>query len=300
MDGSGVVPLLLIVGLLVLPPLVLWKCKGFCEKHPSTVPFRTVPLGCLATLGLEALFSSAVYWLFHKVLGRNPPNWMELPMVLLAIFLGIWVIVRLSELLTKGRKSPPGCLYPLVLVGTVTVVLVISFFCTTSEPYYVIHMPAVQNCEIAFEQRPSHPFLAEYDYRIRLGKGNDKAYFQLWPNTGGRTFVNVYRVADDKLMLKDKDAAYLVDIAQRRVYMVDTERGSDQSWKDIHSAIPLCEKVFHLRSSDTVVFTDETKSQAVPYDVDLSSCEYIGCIMDYSFYTPDQQPEGEGHPRYRD
>ena len=45
--------------------------------------------------------------------------------------------------------------------------------------------------------------------------------------------------------------------------------------------------------------SDGTSAEAVPYDVYLRFREYIGCIMDYSFYTPDEQPEGEGLPRYR-
>ena len=311
MEQADPILVLFVVGIFLLSPLILWRCKRFCEKHPSTVPFRTVPLGCLAMLGLEAIFARVGHWLFHKVLGHNPSDWMDIIAVLIALPLGIWVIVRLSGRLTKGRESPPGCLYPLVFVGatmmfvgivvfyTIGVYLISPPFARELESWSTIPLPAVQNCEIAFEQRPSHPFLAEYDYRIRLGKGRDKAYFWLWPNTGGRTFVNVYRVADDKLLLKDKDAAYLVDIARKQVYLVDNTHGYGPLEPGIHSAIPLSDKAFDGMDSESVVFTDETESRAVPYEVDLSSCEYIGCVMDDSFYTPDQQPEGEGHPRYR-
>ena len=308
MDRLDVILILLIAGVLLLPPLILWRFKGFCERHPSTVPFRTVPLGCLTMLVVETVYVVAVSLLFPKISGRNPLLWMVLFAPIIELLLGIWVIARLSRLLTKGRESPPGCLYPLVFVGTALVCAGIYLiwsmrdlnnFDRKSEPWSTISLPAVQNCEIAFEQRSSHPFLAEYDYRIRLGKGRDKAYFWLWPNTGGRTFVNVYRVADDKLLLKDKNAAYLVDITRKQVYLVDNTHGYGPLEQEIHSAVPLSNKEFDCMGSGSVVFKDDTQSLAVPYDIDLSSCEYIGCIMDYSFYTPDQQPEGEGHPRYR-
>ena len=298
----------------MLPPLILWRCKGFCERHPSTVPFRTVPLGCLTMIVVEAVYVVAVSLaVYQSVDVRNPPPWMVLSAPVIALPLGIWVIVRLARRLTKGRESPSGCLYPLVFVDAVLVCEGIGFiwymthgspldssnFDRKSEPWSTISLPAVQNCEVAFEQRSSHPFLAEYDYRIRLGKGRDKAYFWLWPNTGGRTFVNVYRVADDKLLLKDKAAAYVVDVTRKQVYLVDNTHGYGPLEQEIHSAVPLSNKEFDGMGSGSVVFKDDTQSLAVPYDIDLSSCEYIGCVMDYSFYTSDQQPEGEGHPRYR-
>lgn len=309
---------LLIIGILLLPPLVLWRCKRFCEKHPSTIPFRTVPFGCLTMLVVAVLLEDAVFWLFKTVLERNIPHavssWGGPISELLAIVLGLAVIVVLSKRLVKGREAPSGCLYPMVFAGLAAIATAISVFFAVfdfaSPPgprdsdkeaaaWSTIFLPKLQDCPIAFEQRPTHPFLAEYDYRIRLGERDDPAYFQLWPNTGGRTYINVYRVADDKLLLKDKDASYLVDLSRRQVYLARYERGAGESEQEIHSAIPLSEKAFDGMGSSTICFTDGTSAQAIPYDLDLRSCEYIGCIMDYSFYTPDEQPEGEGHPRYR-
>ena len=72
---------------------------------------------------------------------------------------------------------------------------------------------------------------------------------------------------------------------------------------DIHFAVPLCEKAFGSMGGEGqdlhIRFRDGTTVQTIPYDVDCSHREYIGCIMDYSFYTPDEQSEGEEHPRYR-
>ena len=49
----------------------------------------------------------------------------------------------------------------------------------------------------------------------------------------------------------------------------------------------------------SVTFADNMTTRAVPYEADLQNRKYIGCIMDYSFYTPDEQSEGEEHPQYR-
>ena len=323
---------IIIIIALLLPPVVLWRCKNFCEKHPSTVPFRTVPIGCLTMFCLMLLYCSMVPWLFHKVLETNIPHWLdaakELPILLLAIPLGIAVIMLLSKRLLRGKEKPNGCLYPVVFAGALILSLAISFCCTfwhrsdqKSRAWHSIFLPRVNQCLVVFEQRPTHPFLAEYDYRIRLEQGQETAYFQLWPNTGGRTFINVYQVAEDKLLLKDKQASYIIDTTRLQVYLVDyADEDGKPLTKEIHFAVPLSSVPFHSlghnvplseTESDTdtegdhlgkylsIDFTDGTTGKAIPYDVSVENCVYLGCIMDYSFYTPEEKPEGEGHPRYR-
>ena len=321
---------ILITLALILPPIVLWRCRTFCEKHPSTVPIRTVPLGCLTMFGMMLLYCSAIPWLYYSVLEKNPPHWLDnietLLILLLTLPLGIGVIVFLSRHLTKGKKTPCGCLYPIVFVITLMVAGVISCCCTVgyafkeeSRSWYTIILPQLQDCRLAFEQRPSHPFLAEYDYRMCLRYGKEQAIFQLWPNTGRRTFVNVYQLAEDKLLLKDKDTSYLVDTTQKQVYLIDLKDDSSKYLgTSISFAVPLSSKRISslgrsipfsqsesLKKTDSpeqylyVTFADNTTARAVPYEADLQNRKYIGCIMDYSFYTPDEQPEGAEHPRYR-
>ena len=306
---------ILITLALILPPIVLWRCRTFCEKHPSTVPIRTVPLGCLTMFGMMLLYCSAIPWLYYSVLEKNPPHWLDnietLLILLLTLPLGIGVIVFLSRHLTKGKKTPRGYLYPIVFVITLMVAGVISCCCTVgyafkkeSRSWHTIILPQLQDCRLAFEQRPSHPFLAEYDYRMCLRYGKEQAIFQLWPNCGGRTFVNVYKIAEDKLLLKDKDASYIIDSTQKQVYLIGIAENNNQTEQmDIHFAVPLCEKAFGSMGGEGqdlhIRFRDGTTVQTIPYDVDCSHREYIGCIMDYSFYTPDEQSEGEEHPRYR-
>lgn len=305
--------ILFIFSFLLLPPLVLWRCRRFCEKHPSTIPFRIVPLGCLTMFVAAALLERAITLLFKTVLERNVPHamsrWEGLVVWLFSILLGLAVINSLSKRLKRGGKTPHWWLFPAVFAGFAAITTAISVFFSVfflpvsfdreSDSWSTIFLPKFQNSPIAFEQHPIHPFLAEYDYRIRLGKRNNRRYFRLWTNTGGRTYINVYRVSEDKLLLKDKDCSYLIDTARMQVYLVHCGHGADGSESTILSAIPLSEKPFDEMGSSEVYFTDGTSAQAIPYNLNLGTCEYMGCIMDDSFYNPVVQPEGEGHPRYR-
>ena len=327
---------ILITLFLLLPPVVLGKCRSFCERHPSTVAFRTVPIGCLTMFLLTVLLGVAVSWFYHSILKIKPlesgslgvDSLEVLLILLLAVPAGIAVIVFLSERYTRQKERPHGCLYPLVFIGALMVALTISCISTWSYLLFDVNqdsnwspipLPQFPDCVVLFEQRPSHPFLAEYDYRIRLESGDGSVIFRLWPNTGGRTFVNVYQLAEDKLLLKDKDTSYLVDTTQKQVYLIDLQDDSSKYLgTSISFAVPLSSKRISslgrsipflqsesLKKTDSpeqylsVTFADNTTAHAVPYEADLQNRKYIGCIMDYSFYTPDEQPEGAEHPRYR-
>ena len=114
---------ILIILLLLLPPVVLWRCKKFCERHPSTVAFRAVPLGCLTMFLLMALGVIAVPWLW-----ANPPEWLFSCWRLLAATGGIAVIVLLARRLNRGRAvRPHGCLYPIIFISYALVVWCIMF-----------------------------------------------------------------------------------------------------------------------------------------------------------------------------
>ncbi|MBP5672363.1 MAG: hypothetical protein K5787_15485 [Lentisphaeria bacterium] len=295
---------------LLLLPLVLWKCKNTCEKHPSTIAFRSVPLGCLSMLLLPT-FAAIVIGFLYDLYETNPANWTNIiyDWILhpLSIAIGIAVIVHFSKRFSKGRERPSFGVHAAVFVASLVISVIISLACLpiqykfssfASKSWYKIYLPNLGDVHVAFEQRPSHPFLAEYDYRLRLRHGKEQRYFALFPNTGGRTFINVYKLPGDKLFLKDTHANYLVDAADMQVYLLETTDGSPH-------AVPLSEKAFtSIGTSPTggamVHFKDGTHAMSIPLAIDLQEKTYIGCIMDYSFYTPDKQPEGEGHPKYRE
>lgn len=299
--------------ILLLPPLILWRWKTFSEKRPSSVAWRSVPFGCL-TMMLLPLLSGAVICGIYQMQEKNRPHWLDIlgePLViLLSIIAGIVVIVCLAKRLSKGRELPHFFTFVGAFVLNAIVVLIVSciyeagtnFMFQNNSPrnWEAIYLPRQSDTAIAFEQRASHPFLAEYDYRLRLRHDKETKYFMLWPNTGGRTFINAYQFPDGRLLLKNKDAHYLVDPANMQVFILDS---SVKNGKPPQSGVPLDNtKICSMGTTDDnfeVSYPDNICRKSTPIEIDISQCKYIGCIMDHSFYTPDEQSEGEEHPRYR-
>jgi hypothetical protein len=105
---------------------------------------------------------------------------------------------------------------------------------------------------------------------------------------------------------------YVVDATDLQVHamMIDemygkaAKKGDDAKAEEaVHYAVPLSSTV--IRSMGTrdgiidVTFEDGSTVVGAPFDINLDSRKYIGCIKDHSFYTPAQEPEGDIHPRYR-
>ncbi len=89
---------------------------------------------------------------------------------------------------------------------------------------------------VILEERPAHPFLAEYDYRLQVFHSEDRAgeyrgTVDLIPNPGGRTFLCLYSItAADRaplLEVADRMETSIVDLdAHRRLPM--TPRGYER------------------------------------------------------------------------
>ncbi|NMA19422.1 MAG: hypothetical protein GX927_02480 [Lentisphaerae bacterium] len=297
----------LIIIVLIVPPLILWRNKRACEKYPATIVLRSVPLGCLAMLLIPAIIGSILYFIFNR-LEKNPPC---SPFVMGAIthlpgvVAGVAIIVYVSARLAKGRqKKPSGCLYPAIFTVFLVIAMFISFCCTVmswgkegkgSKAWTAIYLPNIKDMHIAFEQRHSHPFLAEYDYRIRLRQGKENNYFYMWPNTGGRTHINVYRLEDNRMLLKDKDAEYVIDADKRQVFILDVNSEGGTIY-----AAALTDKPFFsmggTQDSFFLTLDDGSKVEGMPYEIDLEKREYIGCIMDNTFLSAAEQQEENEHP----
>jgi hypothetical protein len=78
---------------------------------------------------------------------------------------------------------------------------------------------------VVLEERPMHPFLAEYEYRLRLYASDrrDGAYrgmVELLPNTGGRTYLCLYALlapgSPPLLQVDGRDESSFVDLGAAR------------------------------------------------------------------------------------
>ena len=65
---------------------------------------------------------------------------------------------------------------------------------------------------LIFYRRHAHPFLAEYDRKVTLESADRRSAFDLLPNCGGQTNVNIYLVTmQDELTLDDNRTIWLHD-----------------------------------------------------------------------------------------
>lgn len=78
-----------------------------------------------------------------------------------------------------------------------------------------INIPADKN--FTFQQRATHPFLAEYDYRLKFKSGKILGMFC---NTGGKTEFNLYTLKDGKILMVDKEHSYIVDFKNECAFVI--------------------------------------------------------------------------------
>ena len=322
----------LIIAIVFLIPVLLFLLfRKRLERSQTAVAFGSVPLGCLTMIFVPALISMLFYFIANRM-ETNPPAWLqtllELFSYLLSIVLGIAAIAYLAGRFSSEEsiRSPltfVGVFALLIILGGALSIALTGFHEMTGNKesnWYAIYLPKLQDVRVTFQQRPSHPFLAEYDYRLCLRKGDEKRYFNLWPETGGRTYLSVYMLDDDRMLLRWKSMSgnelwgylYVIDANELQVHamMIDEMNGkaarkgeNANAEEAVHYAVPLSSKVIRsMGSRDEIIdvtFDDGSTVVGVPFDINLYSRKYIGCIMDYSFYTPTQEPEGDIHPRYR-
>ncbi len=314
---------------LLIPTALFLLFRKRFERNQTAVAFGSVPLGCLTMIFVPALISMIFYFVANRM-ETNTPAWLqtllELFRYLIGIVLGIVVIAYLAGRLSReeGVRSPLtflGVFALLIIVDGAISIALTGFHEKTDNKeskWYAIYLPKIQDVRVTFQQRPSHPFLAEYDYRLCLRKGDEKKYFNLWPETGGRTYLSVYMLDDGRMLLRWKSNSsewgylYVVDATDLQVHamMIDemygkaAKKGDDAKAEEaVHYAVPLSSTV--IRSMGTrdgiidVTFEDGSTVVGAPFDINLDSRKYIGCIKDHSFYTPAQEPEGDIHPRYR-
>lgn len=86
------------------------------------------------------------------------------------------------------------------------------------------------DASITFLQRTIHPFLAEYEYKVRFGVGQDAVERWLPLNCGGRTVMNVYwyPVSNGSgacIRLQNHWGEYLLDLAKKKTYRILRYKG---------------------------------------------------------------------------
>lgn len=218
---------------MLLLPAILWI-------HPKTrrnggnwiIALKTVPPGILVCCWSSWLLS-VVRNALGDCLERDIviPLWavLGLPLIAALLFImaaGFLIKRRSAAPEEKYRPGPSIALFAILLPPSLLLYSVVSLVSTFAgienyrSEWRNRRLPAEGDTKIVFQEQSIHPFLAEYDYRIRFSRDGEHTYKLLFTNSGGNTYFNLYRLKDGRLLFRDKDWDYLVDPGAREVFVL--------------------------------------------------------------------------------
>ena len=296
---------------MLILPVVLWLIPNTRRNNDNwLIALKTVPPGIIVA-----------YWCVKLLVKLAPviserlerdfefPAWIIIAVALAAAFLviipGGLFIKRKYGTEKKYNPGPSVLLFFLALppailaaVGIHAVGVFLDLVSGDTTDYNgewrSMWLPREGNTGIAFQEQSIHPFLAEYNYRLCFSRDGERSYQFLLTNTGGSTHFNVYRMKDGRLLFRDKEWDYLVDVQgpECRVFRVEP-------FEDKLYAARIPEELFDswsfvpMRKDDGIVM--EMGDQTIPAeDVTgiLDGMTYYGCIRD-RFYPAGEKPEQE-------
>ena len=222
---------------LLLLPAILWIVPKTRYCNGSwIIALKTFPIGMIAGILTDDLLNLLIR-LISEWRNENIafPNWLMFSVPLLAAFLTMILLGLLIDRKfgTEKRYNPlPSILLFILLLPIVLLTYTISSIAFNIFEYRIkrenyhfewqsIYLPQKGNTRIVFEQQSIHPFLAEYNYRLRFASGGKTFYQRLFTNCGGRTHFNLYRLKNGSLLFRDKDWDYLVDASKQKVFRLE-------------------------------------------------------------------------------
>lgn len=105
----------------------------------------------------------------------------------------------------------------IVLMTAVLGGLVAFGYCFPSQ-YQAIAKPAGWASEIIVQITPSHPYLAEYQRALVLRKsGIPDRRINLFPDTGGYTRTQLYRLANGTFLVSGFFDAFIIDVGKHSI-----------------------------------------------------------------------------------
>ena len=268
------------------------------------IALKTFPLGMIAFILSSNLLAMAMkYWGELYMKNAAIPMWVKISIpfaAALVVIIGMGIYFkRRSDDDKKYNPLPALILFILALIPT----SVLSFFISLaliSSPrniqnyrgdWQTIWLELGTREKVAFEQQSIHPFLAEYNYRLRFVTDGETSRKMLFVNTGGRTHFNIYKLADGRFLFRDKDWDYLVDVPTRQVqrlalfegklYAAPIPNEEINSWGGPYK---MGDKVFMDFGSHRTPATEVTGI--------LNNMQYIGCIK-HEFHPVAEMPEPE-------
>ncbi|MBR4665157.1 MAG: hypothetical protein IKO93_14925 [Lentisphaeria bacterium] len=298
-----------VIGLLLLPAAILWAIPKTRRAGGNTATaWKSVPFGCATMLLIPELIGGLIWLLAEsgwavRHLPGSPVFFLAL--LFLSVTAGILVILKIRNCCWKHFPTeehvsslPFYAAFSVLAVfgcGAMIALQIISYgimiksgrqFHGPWRTYKIVHE---YGTELAFQERSIHPFLAEYDYRFRFRKDGAETFQDLWVNTGGRTFFNVFRLKNGRLFFSDKRNDYIVDVKTRKVWLILKEG------RDYYAAALPSEGFdspsygFGKVSGKFQIRIGQRPVETVSVTDQLGGMTYIGCITT-GFFPASEKP----------
>jgi len=231
-----------VIASFLLLAAVLWAIPGTRRAGSDrAIAWKCVPPGCAVMLLVPELLTAAV-WLLAGYGRGISSRFFNSGAVFFAVTIagvtaGILLIVKLRNFCRRKYASPesapvngPYRTVFLLLLFAAPVIYVAGLFAAVAlmmnmpggyhGPWRTYPVAEENGVALAFQERSIHPFLAEYDYRLRFRKAGKDTYRDLWCNAGGQTHVNVFRLSNGRFVFSDKDEDCLADLGTQRVFVL--------------------------------------------------------------------------------
>ena len=285
--------------LMLLAEIPLWSIPPLrrCNNNWG-IALKSLPAGLIAL----CLSDRLLFWIFRQIseikMQNIPvPSWLGFAIPPAAAL----IVIVCTGILIRYFFKPEGKYNFLPSLGVFIVSLpffaILYLFCSIifgfnsnyRSDWKTIWLELGTKEKIAFEQQSIHPFLAEYNYRLRFIRNGKSIRRNLFTNCGGKTHFNIYRQSRNLFVFRDKDWDYLVDTDLPEVYRLAAFNGKTY-------AAPLIREQVNSWSGpyeqNTGIFMDfnHTRVPAELFSGIMDKMEYCGCITD-QFYSAQKKRE---------
>ena len=285
----------------VLPTIIAWAVPQLRKRNGNfLITLKTVPVGVLTLYLMDKLITWFYRW-FCEYKFENIPKfhfsirvWIPIVIALFAISVSGWIIHKKFRTGSRYNPLPSLLLFFPYLLAVSILGFIISMVMYDANSAYLekwrsIYLPKENSVRFVFEQRPIHPILAEYNYRLRFIRDGQTSYQLLFTNCGGKTHFNLYRLQDGRLLFRDKDWDYIVEAKNAKVYRLETSGG-----KQYIAPVPN-EEINSWggpeeRNGKIVMNMGKHNVPAEDVSGILDGMVYYGCIKD-QFYPASEKPE---------
>ena len=292
---------LILIALLLVMSAIWWIIPGTRSKNGKwLIALKTFPLGLLVLI----LSSEAIRLLIYcfSELSRSNitcPGWIGnlVPLIsALAAVIGSGIFIQRHWGTEVGYNPWPSLgmfFLTLIPLAICSFLLSMAIYLMTDGGYRgawrTLWLDLGNREKIAFESQSIHPFLAEYNYRLRFIQEGKTIRRRLFVNTGGRIHFNIYMLEDGCFLFREKDYDYLVDTGRNRVSRIAVAGGK------LYAAIIPDEEINFWGgpySNGQGFFMDFNEHRVPAEEVTglLDAMKYCGCITD-KFYTASEKPE---------